>query len=202
VFRRGANDNPIMFRAILAVLSCALSMGADPARAEQPPNIILFLVDDLGQQDVSVPMLDQPTALSRRYRTPNLERLAARGVRFSNAYSAAPVCTPSRTAILGGQSPARTHITYWTLEKDTDTSSRHDRLAQPAWQVNGLQPSPSLLPELLRKAGYRTIHAGKARRPFRGRGPQAAGEARAAGRARERMGCARPVAVARAGCVA
>jgi arylsulfatase A-like enzyme len=168
VFRKVANDNPIMFRAILAVLSCALSMGADPARAEQPPNIILFLVDDLGQQDVSVPMLDQPTALNRRYRTPNLERLAARGVRFSNAYSAAPVCTPSRTAILGGQSPARTHITYWTLEKDTDTSSRHDRLAQPAWQVNGLQPSPSLLPELLRKAGYRTIHAGKAHFGARG----------------------------------
>ena len=157
-----------MFRAILAVLSCALTMSAGLARAEQPPNIILFLVDDLGQQDISVPMLDRTTPLNQRYRTPNLEKLASRGIRFSNAYAAAPVCTPSRTAILSGQSPARTHITYWTLEKDTDTSSRHEHLIQPDWQVNGLQPSPDLLPELLRKAGYRTIHAGKAHFGARG----------------------------------
>lgn len=142
---------------------------ADDALARaQRPNIILFLVDDLGQQDISVAMLDRTTPLNQRFRTPNLERLAARGVRFSNAYSAAPVCTPSRTAILSGQSPARTHITYWTLEKDTDTSTRHARLAQPAWEVNGLQPSPELLPELLRKSGYATIHAGKAHWGARG----------------------------------
>ena len=168
---------------VLASLTCAAR-----TQAERPPNIILFVVDDLGQQDISVPMLRQPvfekpmfdqpmfeqpmfewpSALNRRYRTPNLEKLAARGVRFSNAYAAAPVCTPSRTAILSGQSPARTHITYWTLEKDTDTSSRHEHLIQPAWQVNGLQPSPELLPALLRTAGYRTIHAGKAHFGARG----------------------------------
>ena len=133
-----------------------------PAAHDLRPNIILFLVDDLGQQDVSVPMLAEPSALNRRYRTPNLERLAARGVRFSNAYAAAPVCTPSRTAILTGQSPARTHITYWTLQKDTDQTSRHPRLDPPRWAVNGAQPSAANLPELLRARGYRTIHAGKA----------------------------------------
>ena len=132
------------------------------ARGDRPPNIILFLVDDLGQQDVSVPMLAEPSALNRRYRTPNLERLAARGVRFSNAYAAAPVCTPSRTAILTGQSPARTGITYWTLQRDTDQTSRHPRLDPPKWTVNGAQPSEANLPALLRARGYRTIHAGKA----------------------------------------
>ncbi len=132
------------------------------------PNIVLFVADDLGQQDVSVPMLGEVSALNRRFRTPNLEALAARGVRFSNAYAAAPVCTPSRAAILCGQSPARTHITYWTLEKDRDNSSRHPRLDPPAWQVNGLQPSRDLLPELLRGAGYRTIHVGKAHWGARG----------------------------------
>jgi arylsulfatase A-like enzyme len=149
--------------AVLLALVCVV-----PACADARPNIILFLVDDLGQQDVSVPMLDAKSALNARFRTPNLERLAARGVRFSNAYAAAPVCTPSRTAILSGQSPARTHITYWTLEKDTDTSSRHPRLDPPKWAVNGLQPSPALLPALLRAAGYRTIHAGKAHWGARG----------------------------------
>ena len=55
-----------MIRAIFAVLSCALFLGAGFARAETPPNIILFLVDDLGQQDTSVPMLDRLTALNSR----------------------------------------------------------------------------------------------------------------------------------------
>ena len=153
---------------VLAIAIAAASLLGAARCDAAPPNIILFVVDDLGQQDTSVPMLGEPTALNRRFRTPNLERLAARGVRFSNAYAAAPVCTPSRTAILSGQSPARTHITYWTLEKDADTTARHARLDPPRWQVNGLQPSPALLPELLRAAGYRTIHAGKAHWGARG----------------------------------
>ena len=146
-------DNRVMPRMLAALAALLLCVACAPARdaAERRPNIILFPVDDMGQQDVSVPMLDQASALNARFRTPNLEKLASRGVRFSNAYSAAPVCTPSRTAILTGQAPARTHITYWTLEKDTDTSSNHKNLVQPAWEVNGLQPSPDLLPELLRK---------------------------------------------------
>ncbi len=123
---------------------------------------MLFLVDDLGQQDVSVPMLAEPSALNARYRPPNLERLAARGVRCSNAYAAAPVCTPSRTAIITGQSPARTHITYWTLNAGVDQSAAHPTVRAPTWCVDGLQPSDSLLPMLLRRAGYRTIHVGKA----------------------------------------
>ncbi len=132
------------------------------------PNIILFLVDDLGQQDLSISMLDRPSSLNARYFTPNIEKLAARGMYFSNAYAAAPVCTPSRTAILTGQSPARTHITYWTLEKGRDNSSRHPRLDPPSWAVNGAQPTGMELPALLQHAGYRTIHVGKAHFGARG----------------------------------
>jgi arylsulfatase A-like enzyme/lysophospholipase L1-like esterase len=151
-----------MIAARLLLLLTALFF-AGPASAQTRPNIILFLVDDLGWQDCSVPMHTGATALNARYRTPNLERLAARGMKFTNAYASAPVCTPTRTSILTGKAPARTHITYWTLDKDTDTSTPRDDIAAPAWAVNGLQPGDhETLPEILIAAGYRTIHVGKA----------------------------------------
>lgn len=136
---------------------------ASPARAQERPNIVLFIVDDLGWQDTSVAFHRERTAFNERYRTPHLERLAERSVRFGNAYASAPVCTPTRTAILTGKAPARTRITYWTLHKDTDTSRPREDIAAPPWAVNGLQPGEhATLPELLREAGYRTIHVGKA----------------------------------------
>jgi hypothetical protein len=52
-----------------------------------------------------------------------------------------------------GQSPARTGVTYWTLERDRDPSSRHPRLDPPAWEVNGIGPDPALLPQRLADAG-------------------------------------------------
>ena len=155
--------------ASLACLWVCASCQSTQGRAERVtaterrPNLILFLVDDLGWQDSSVSMQGVPSAWQARYHTPNLEALADRGVRFSNAYASAPVCTPTRTAILTGQSPARTHITYWTLQRDQDTSRDREDLEAPAWEVNGLQPGPSeTLPEILRAVGYRTIHVGKA----------------------------------------
>ncbi len=149
----------LVFLGILtATTACAQAPGQAPR-----PNIILFLVDDLGWQDTSVPMHTERTPLNDRYRTPNLERLAARGMKFTNAYASAPVCTPTRTAIMTGKAPARTHITYWTLHKDTDTSAPRDDIAAPAWALNGLQPGDhETLPQILRSAGYRTIHVGKA----------------------------------------
>ena len=148
----------ILVLAVIASL-CHAQPDAPPAQ----PNIILFIVDDLGWQDAAVPMWTEPTPLNARYRTPNLEALAARGVRFSNAYASAPVCTPTRTSIMTGRTPARTHITYWTLNKDTDTSKPRDDIAAPAWQVNGLQPDQyRTLPQSLAAVGYRTIHIGKA----------------------------------------
>ena len=127
-----------------------------------PPNVVLLLVDDLGWQDVSVPMGPRPTPSNERYRTPWLERLAANGIVFSDAYAASPVCTPTRVSILTGRHPARTGVTYWILHPDRDTSSRHERLSPPVWNVSGLQTSDGTLPRLLADAGYRTIHVGKA----------------------------------------
>ena len=130
--------------------------------AAEKPNIILFLVDDMGWQDTSVPFGTTTTPFNERYQTPAMEELAARSMLFTNAYSASPVCTPTRTSIMTGQSPGRTRISYWTLYPNKDTSRNHPRLAAPKWRMEGLQASDQTLPKQLQAAGYRTIHAGKA----------------------------------------
>ena len=128
----------------------------------QQPNIIVFLVDDLGWQDTSVPFHSEGTPFNERYNTPNWQRLADNGTKFTNAYAAGPVCTPSRTSLLTGQSPARSHITYWTLYKDKDNSRKHPTLTPPKWDLDALQPGELTLPSLLQDAGYHTMHVGKA----------------------------------------
>lgn len=126
------------------------------------PNIVLFLVDDMGWQDTSVPFHRDRTPFNAHFRTPNMERLAESGIRFSQAY-AAPVCSPTRTSIMTGQSPVRHHVTNWTLFPDRDQSGETERLRAPAeWRKEGLQPSDLTLPRLLKKEGYYTIHCGKA----------------------------------------
>ena len=131
--------------------------------AQSPqPNIVVFLVDDLGWQDTSVPFHSEVTPFNELYNTPNWEKLAANGTKYTNAYAAGPVCTPSRTSLLTGQSPARSHITYWTLYKDKDTSKKHPTLSPPEWDLDALQPGELTLPSLLQEAGYHTIHVGKA----------------------------------------
>ena len=147
---------------LVGLLAACAAVPTAPPAPQRPPNIVLFLVDDLGWQDSSVALGPERTPFNDRYRTPNLERLAREGMSFTQAYASAPVCTPTRTAILTGQAPARSHITYWTLRKDTDTSAKFPGLLPPKWDVNGLQPEDTTLPELLREAGYRTIHVGKA----------------------------------------
>ena len=126
------------------------------------PNILIFLVDDLGWQDTSVPFHTEVTPFNERYNTPNWQRLADHGTKYTNAYAAGPVCTPSRTSLLTGQSPARTHITYWTLYKDKDNSKKHPTLTPPKWDLDALQPGELTLPSLLQDAGYHTMHVGKA----------------------------------------
>jgi arylsulfatase A-like enzyme len=132
------------------------------SESAEPPNIVLFIVDDMGWQDTSVPFHTAVTPFNERYHTPHMEALAASGTVFTNAYAAAPVCTPTRVAIMTGRSPARHHVTNWTLMRDRDQSAGHPTLRPPAWEVNGLQPDDVTLADRLRDAGYHTIHVGKA----------------------------------------
>lgn len=135
----------------------------------QPPNIIFFLVDDMGWQDTSVPFWTQKTNFNKTYETPNMERLAARGMKFTQAY-ASSVSSPSRCSLLTGMNAARHRVTNWTINKNESTDRKDDVLRFPDWNVNGIceesgierttQATP--LPQLLKDNGYYTIHCGKA----------------------------------------
>ncbi|MFV1965322.1 MAG: sulfatase-like hydrolase/transferase [Pirellulaceae bacterium] len=99
--------------APLLILTSVAVLGPEFAKAvETPPNIILILVDDQGWNGTSVPMDPNiPDSRSDFYQTPTLESLAAAGMRFSNAYGAAPVCSPTRASIITGKSPAQLQMT-------------------------------------------------------------------------------------------
>ncbi len=133
------------------------------------PNIILFLVDDMGWQDTSVPFHTEVTDFNRRYRTPYMEQLAKTGMKFTQAY-ACSVCSPTRVSLMTGLNAARHRVTNWTLRKNASNDRGHPQLAFPLWNVNGLSPDSSIertvhaeaLPAYLREADYRTIHVGKA----------------------------------------
>lgn len=122
---------------------------ADSPASSRPPNIVFILIDDMGWKDISANG-------SKFYRTPNIDRLAAEGMRFTQAYAACAVCSPSRAAIMSGQSPARLHITDWIPGEGTPKQSR---FAVPKW-TQRLTVTP-ILPELLKKQGYTTASIGK-----------------------------------------
>ena len=138
--------------------------------AQQRTNIIVFMVDDMGWMDTSVPFGDSTYPLNKRYHTPNMERLANEGVKFTNAY-ATPVCTPSRSSMLSGMNAAHHRITNWTSPKKNNNTDQGDEQFAPApWMINGLSPQPGIestayatpFPQLLKDAGYFTVHVGKA----------------------------------------
>lgn len=134
-----------------------------------PPNIIFFLVDDMGWQDTSLPFWSERTAQNELYRTPHMERLASEGVIFTQAYSSA-VCSPTRVSILTGMHPARHRVTNWTLRRNFSQDIEDHLLGFPTWNMNGLQPVDTVphsvyattLPQILRLNGYVTLHVGKA----------------------------------------
>jgi arylsulfatase A-like enzyme/lysophospholipase L1-like esterase len=151
-------------------LAIAQSVAEHTQAAKKPqPNIVLFLVDDMGWQDTSVPFHTEVTPLNRRYRTPNMQRLAESGMKFTQAY-ACSVCSPTRVSLMTGLNAARHRVTNWTLRKNASNDRPHKTLAFPKWNVNGLSPEPGIertvhakaLPAFLREASYRTIHVGKA----------------------------------------
>jgi arylsulfatase A-like enzyme len=137
------------FAAFASIPLTALRAAA-PAKTASGPNIVLILADDLGINDLG--------CYGRKdQQTPNLDRLASQGMRFTCAYSAQPVCSPSRAAIMTGKCPARLNLTNY-LPGRPDAPSQ--RLLQP--RMEGQLPLEEVtLAELLKNAGYATGMFGK-----------------------------------------
>ena len=139
--------------------------------AEEPerPNIILFLVDDMGWQDTSVPFWTEKTPYNEMFDTPNMERLAREGMMFTQAY-ASSISSPTRCSLITGTNAARHRVTNWTLEKNRMTDHPNDVLTLPDWNYNGVAQVDGTnntfvgtsFVQLLKENGYHTIHCGKA----------------------------------------
>jgi arylsulfatase A-like enzyme len=126
------------------------------------PNVIVILADDLGWSDT---LLYGKTTF---YQTPNIERLAKRGMTFTRAYSASPLCSPTRSALLTGLSPARTGITVpncheprVVLQATTGKKAPVDQKAIQPDPPTRLKTEYRTLAETLKDAGYATAHFGK-----------------------------------------
>lgn len=116
------------------------------------PNIILILIDDMGWRDLSC-------YGSSFYETPNIDRLATQGVRFTDAYAACPVCSPTRASILTGLYPATLGITDW-IDSSGETHPCRGRLVDVPY-LKELPVGSHTLAHSLADAGYATWHVGK-----------------------------------------
>ncbi|WP_237226990.1 sulfatase [Rubinisphaera sp. JC750] len=115
---------------------------------EAKPNFVFFLVDDLGYMDIS------PNNPHTFYETPNLERLAQEGMRFTNGYAANPVCSPTRYSLMTGKYPTRVQATNFFAGK------REGRF-RPAPLNDRMPLSEVTLAEALKPQGYKTAFLGK-----------------------------------------
>src|SRR4026207_869746 len=111
--------------------------------AQTRPNVIYIMADDLGYADLS--------GYGRKnYQTPNLDKLASQGIKFTNAYAAGALCTPTRTAFMTGRYSARTPVGLWEPLRGNAKDS-----------LVGLRPEQTSIATLLKKAGYNTALIGK-----------------------------------------
>jgi len=143
---------------LISLLNAPLSASAADAR----PNIILILADDLGWADTT---LYGKTSL---YETPNIERLAARGMTFTDAYAASPICSPTRASIMSGQNPARHgmtqpagHTPEIRFVAAANKNGRPHHKSTNVQSATRLDPSIPTLAQVLKDAGYSTAHFGK-----------------------------------------
>jgi len=137
---------PVVLRLLLALPPVLLASGPAPV---PKPNIIVILTDDMGWTDLGC-------CGSKFYETPNIDRLCGQGMRFTDAYSACTVCSPSRASILTGQYPARLHITDWISGHVRPNA----KLRVPDWTMH-LPLETMNIAKALKPAGYASASIGK-----------------------------------------
>jgi arylsulfatase A len=157
--------NTLVRAALVSVLSNLTPLMAQDREAK-PMNVVFVLVDDLGWTDLTCQG-------SEFYATPNIDRLAASGIRFTDAYAACAVCSPTRAAVMTGRYPARTGVTDW-IRAQFQRGHKGTPAKNPTEYVGGrnrkllcppnpfwLESEEVTLAEVLKKAGYATCHIGK-----------------------------------------
>lgn len=163
ILRRFAALSWLLVCCVLVVaLSASAATAKEPTIAEPRPNVIFILADDLGWSDTTL------FETTKFYRTPNIERLAARGMTFSRAYSSSPLCSPTRSSILTGLSPARTgitapvcHLPAVLLVAEVNPTGPPNRKATLPQSATRLSTEQYSLAKMFRDNGYATGHFGK-----------------------------------------
>ena len=153
-----------LVRVYCLTLAVVLAMFASEhsVQAQTNPNVVIILADDLGWSDTTL------HGTTKLYQTPNIKRLAKRGISFTRAYSASPLCSPTRSALLTGLSPARTgitspncHVPQVVLEATLGKNGPPTKHAIAPQPVTRLKTDYPTLAKTFKKAGYATGHFGK-----------------------------------------
>ena len=162
----------------MAAMTLAAPLVGCTSGNQDKPNIITFIIDDMGWLDTSVAFGEEVYPHNLRHDTPNIARLAEEGVIMTSAF-ACPVSSPSRTSMMSGMNAAHTRITnYLAMVKDknpdasnTPSEKLDDTVERTDWNVNGIQPAGmsdighcvhvTPYPQILKDNGYYTIHTGK-----------------------------------------
>lgn len=118
-------------------------------KTHNKPNVVFIVVDDLGWKDISAYGSDY-------YQTPNVDRLVADGIKFTDSYAACTVCSPTRASIMTGKYPATLNCTDWI----EGWKFPNAKLKVPNWTMY-LEPNETTIAEILKKEGYNTAHFGK-----------------------------------------
>ncbi len=146
---------------LVMLLSTACAVAPSPSAPSARPNILFVMIDDLGWMDLAVQGND-------RFVTPNIDRLAAQGTRFTDFYAAAPVCSPTRAACVTGLAPARLQVTNhipdrWSFYdvRQRGDGPRRGRAWGPGRSRNTLDKGATTIAQRLKAAGYRTGFVGK-----------------------------------------
>lgn len=147
----------LLFRMALSILLLAPLQ----AQAVPRPNFLVIMGEAQGWASASVQMDDQnPGSKGRIVRTPNLEKIAAAGMRFAEFYAASPRCTPTRAALFTGKSPTALHMTFVNEGKKDDPNEAGRKVLSPHCTTE-LPETELTIAGLLKKEGYATAHFGK-----------------------------------------